>query len=135
MWRRRRSFVSGRGAFYVFVGTLALAQWPLVPEVIVGAWLVALGLAYVCFGRAAALKLDAARGASREPGEARERSACTPTSTLSEVSQLGGATVTTCVGASNVISDSIFQRLPIMYFVRNDQDSHFEFRPLLTKKH
>ena len=65
------TFVSGRGLFYLFVGSLALAQWPLVPEALAGAWLVALGVAYVGGARGRGKALDTSRPIARARSRAR----------------------------------------------------------------
>eukprot|EP00968_Pinguiococcus_pyrenoidosus_P016396 scaffold1583_cov299-Pinguiococcus_pyrenoidosus.AAC.29 len=45
--------MTGRGSFYIFFGTLIFAQWPVPYDVLVGAYLVAVGITMIAAGRQA----------------------------------------------------------------------------------
>ncbi len=57
-------FVNGRGAFYFFIGTLALTEWNLL-RVVLGAYMMTVGVGLVWFGYLANKKLEAINGAAQ----------------------------------------------------------------------
>ncbi|CAM9801555.1 unnamed protein product [Ectocarpus sp. 6 AP-2014] len=58
--------VWGRGAFFIFVGTLALAQWVFI-SIIVGLYLVIIGAGMIYWGQEAYKNLDALHGEMKNP--------------------------------------------------------------------
>jgi len=54
--------LNGRGAFYVFLGTLLLTQWPNFFDVLIGIYMVLLGFVMVIIGTVAKAKLNAMAG-------------------------------------------------------------------------
>ncbi len=57
-------FVRGRGAFYFFIGTLALSEWNLLRGVL-GVYMMATGVGLVWFGYLADKKLERIHGAAK----------------------------------------------------------------------
>eukprot|EP01084_Bolivina_argentea_P080030 145010_1 len=64
-------FVNGRGAFYFFIGTLALTEWNLL-RFVLGVYMMAVGVGLVWFGYLANKKLEAINGAAQNVSQLRE---------------------------------------------------------------
>eukprot|EP00903_Cladosiphon_okamuranus_P018909 g17391.t1 len=58
--------VWGRGAFFIFIGTLSLAQWAFV-DIILGLYLIGIGAGMIFWGQEAFKTLDALQGEMQDP--------------------------------------------------------------------
>ena len=55
------TLLNGRGAFYVFLGTLLMAQWPTAGPFLLGIYMAAVGTVMFVYGYHAKAKLDSVR--------------------------------------------------------------------------